>query len=66
VINADGTLYWWKNGKWHRLLGPALIDKNNKFEWWVKSMKIPVNSQEEYLNWLEKNGHVDVYRLRKS
>ena len=65
-IWADGTLEWWKNSRVHRLTGPAVIDSNNKFEWWFKGKKIPVKSQEKFLQWLEKNGHVDVYRLRKS
>ena len=65
-IWADGTLVWYKNGELHRLRGPAFIDAHNKFQWYFKGKQIPVNSQEEYLQWLEKNGHVDVYRLRKS
>jgi hypothetical protein len=64
-IHARGTLEWFKNGEYHRLLGPAVIDQNNNFEWWFKGVKILVKSQEEYLQWLEKNGHIDVYRLRK-
>jgi hypothetical protein len=66
VIRADGTLEWYKNGLQHRLAGPAIIGANNNFQWWFKGKRIPVTSQEEYLNWLEKNGHVDVYRLRQS
>jgi hypothetical protein len=62
---ANGYLWWWKKGERHQLAGPAVIDENNKFEWWFKGKQIPVNSQEEYLNWLQKNGHIDVYRLRK-
>ena len=65
VIGVDGFLMWYKNGLRHRLAGPAVIDSNNKFEWWFKGKKISVKSQEEYLQWLEKNGHIDVYRLRK-
>ena len=65
-IGADGSLAWFKNDKRHRLLGPAVIDENNKFEWWFKGNEIPVKTQEEHLSWLEKNGLIDVYRLRKS
>jgi hypothetical protein len=64
-IEATGSLQWWKNYLLHRLLGPAVITENNDFEWWFKGEEIPVNSQEEFLQWLQKNGHIDVYRLRK-
>jgi hypothetical protein len=64
-INANGTLIWLKNGEKHRLAGPAVIDGNNNFRWDFKNKQIPVNSQEEYLQWLVKNGLIDVYRLRK-
>jgi hypothetical protein len=65
MIYADGLLEWVKNSEGHRLVGPAVIDENNNFEWWFKGEEIPVNSQEEYLKWLSDKGHIDVYRLRK-
>jgi hypothetical protein len=41
------------------VLGPALILEKNKFEWWFKGKKMPVNSQDEYEEWLKKNHPFD-------
>ena len=59
VIGSDGLLVWYKNGQRHRVLGPAVIDKNNNFEWWFRGDEIPVNSQEEYEEWIHKNHPFD-------
>ena len=59
-IYARGGLEWWKNGERHRLLGPAYIaENNNNFQWWYKGERIPVNSQEEYEEWIHKNHPFD-------
>ena len=58
-IWENGTLIWSKNGLNHRVLGPAVIDGNNNFKWWYKGGQIPVNSQEEYEEWIHKNHPFD-------
>ena len=58
-IWENGTLIWSKNGLNHRVLGPAVIDGNNNFKWWFKGGQIPVNSQEEYEEWIHKNHPFD-------
>jgi hypothetical protein len=69
IIYADGELEWCKNDKRHRVLGPAHIDAHNKFEWWFRGEQIPVNSQDEYEEWLKKNHPFEpevrqLYQLR--
>jgi hypothetical protein len=68
-IGANGILRWYKNHLQHRVLGPAVIDEKNKFEWWFKGEQIPVTSQDEYEEWLKKNRPFDpevrqLYQLR--
>jgi hypothetical protein len=68
-IYARGGVEWWKNGKRHRVLGPAVIGDNNDFQWWFKGEEMPVNSQDEYEEWLKKNHPFDpevrqLYQLR--
>jgi hypothetical protein len=49
AIYAEGTLEWWKNGLRHRLTGPAVIDPNNKLEYWINDVDIT----EEVESWLK-------------
>ena len=34
IIRADGTQFWWQNGKIHREDGPAVIYPDGTQEWW--------------------------------
>ena len=33
-INSTGTQYWYRNGKFHRTDGPAIIWADGVQEWW--------------------------------
>jgi hypothetical protein len=39
-IYADGSLLWYKNGLRHRTTGPAVINQNNKKEYWINDVDI--------------------------
>jgi hypothetical protein len=49
VIYADGTLIWNKNGYVHRPTGPAVINRNNKHEYWING----INITNEVKSWLK-------------
>ena len=54
-IGRDGKLAWWQNGQLHRFGGPALINPDGKQEWYWRGEKIPVTSQEEFIEYLTKH-----------
>jgi hypothetical protein len=56
-IYADGSLAWYKNAKWHRTTGPAVINQNNKKEYWINDVDITkkVNA------WLETRKYKDPF-----
>jgi hypothetical protein len=39
-IEGKSKLMWFKNCLLHRTIGPAVIDKNNNFQWWVNGVDI--------------------------
>lgn len=57
-IDAEGTKYWIKDGKFHRVGGPAVIDTDGNEEWYLNDElhredgpAIDFNSRKEwYLN----------------
>ena len=49
---VDGTKEWWVDGKRHRLDGPAVEWASGYKAWWVDGKQIPVDSQEEFVNYL--------------
>ena len=49
---ADGSKYWVVNGKHHRLDGPAIEHIYGDKWWYFNGKEIPVNSQEEFEQYL--------------
>jgi phosphoribosylanthranilate isomerase len=47
--------FWSIKGKYHRIIGPAIVrDENNVEEWWYKGEKIDcVKSQKDFERWLK-------------
>jgi len=49
-----GDKFWYKNGVFHRLAGPAVEYTNDKINiWYINGKHIPVNSQEEFERYLK-------------
>jgi hypothetical protein len=49
IVYSNGTMYYHKNGKYHRdlELGPAVIDTtNNRVEYWMEGVKQDVKKNE--------------------
>ena len=49
---ADGTKYWFVDGKVHRLDGPAVEFASGTKAWWINDKEL---STEEVEDWLEEN-----------
>ena len=64
-IGRDCNLQWWKNGKLHRFSGPAVIYPSGTREWHWRGEHIPVNSQEEFIEYLKKHKGVKIIRANK-
>lgn len=47
--------FWYELGELHRLDGPAVIQSNKPPEWWYKGVRVKVDSQEQYQQWIEKH-----------
>ena len=52
VIWDNGTKIWMVHNKHHRLDGPAYEGKDGSKMWFVDDKRIPVTSQEEFVNYL--------------
>ena len=53
VIQANGVLHWYQDNQRHRFGGPAIIWPSGTLEWWYwRGEKIPVRSQEEFIEYL--------------
>jgi len=49
IEHSDGTKEWYKEGKLHRLNGPA-VEWDSTFKWWYyEGEEIECNSTEEFL-----------------
>ena len=48
-IDQFGTKRYYKNGKLHRLNGPALEFADGYKEWWINGKRIDCKDQEEFL-----------------
>ena len=46
-IVPDGTKYWYQDGRYHRLDGPAIEYADGKKSWYIKDVK---HTEEEYYN----------------
>ena len=49
---AGGDKVWFVNGKLHRIDGPAMEWASGFNTWYVDDKRVPVNSQEEFVNYL--------------
>ena len=65
-IGADGYLRWCQNAQNHRFSGPAIMSPGGKLEWWWRGEKIPVNSQEEFIEWMKKHKGMQRFKINKS
>lgn len=50
---ATGTKFWYIDGDFHRINGPAIEYSFGENEWWYENNRAPVNSQEEFEQWLK-------------
>ena len=62
-IGASGGLSWWQNGQVHRFSGPAAIYPDGTPKWCWRGEKIPVNSQEEFIEWMKKHKGMQRFRV---
>jgi hypothetical protein len=47
-IGEDGSLHWYKNEKRHQVTGPAVINQNNEYQYWINGIDIT----KEVKSWL--------------
>ena len=48
VERADGSKFYYENGKRHRLGGPAIDQASGYKEWWINGKHLDCNTQKEF------------------
>ena len=59
-IGRYGSLIWYQNNQLHKFSGPAAITSDGKLKWYWRGQHIPVNSQEEFVEYLTSHNLIEM------
>jgi hypothetical protein len=45
---SNGNKYWYLNGRWHRIDGPAIEYADGTFRWYLNGKRIPCTTQLQF------------------